>query len=70
MRETMKAMEDGLDPEEFVRIHRSTIVRLSEIREVRSDGKGRYHVVLQDGTERSLSTTGRDRLETLLGYTL
>lgn len=70
MRETMKAMEDGLDPEAFVRIHRSTIVRLSEIREIRSDGKGSYHVVLQDGTERSLSTTGRDRLESLLGYTL
>lgn len=70
MRETMKAMTEGLDPEEFVRVHRSTIVRISEIREIRSDGKGRYHVVLQDGAERSLSATGRDRLERLLGDAL
>lgn len=70
MRETMKAMEQGLDPETFVRIHRSTIVRVSRIREIRSNGNGRFHLVLRDGTERSVSTTGRDRLESLLGCEL
>lgn len=70
MRETMKALEQGLDPATFVRIHRSTIVRVSRIREIRSNGNGRFHVVLRDGTERSVSTTGRDRLERMLGCEL
>lgn len=70
MRETMKALDRALDPETFVRVHRSTIVRVSGIREIRSNGNGRFNVILRDGTEKSVSTTGRDRLERTLGCEL
>ncbi|HKK08183.1 MAG TPA: LytTR family DNA-binding domain-containing protein, partial [Gemmatimonadota bacterium] len=70
MRETMKVLDRGLDPEEWVRIHRSTIVRISHVREIRTTDTGQYVVVLQDGTRRSLSRTGRERLEEVLGRAL
>jgi two-component system LytT family response regulator len=70
LRETMKAMEERLDSDRFVRVHRSTIVKLDHVREVRSSDSGQYDVVLQDGTRRSLSRSGRERLEEALGSTL
>lgn len=69
LRETMKAMEERLDPERFVRVHRSTIVKLDYVREVRASESGQYDVVLHDGTRRSLSRSGRERLEEALGST-
>lgn len=70
MRETMKVLEHGLDPGEWVRIHRSTIARISHVREIRTTDSGQYVVVLADGTRRSLSRTGRERLEEVLGRAL
>jgi len=52
---TLVELAERLDPAEFVRIHRSTIVRWQRVREVRSDGSGRYRVVLDDGTSLPLS---------------
>lgn len=70
VRETMKALEERLDSTRFVRVHRSTIVHLDCVREIRSSDSGQYDVVLQDGTRRSLSRTGRKRLEEALGESL
>ena len=70
MRETMKELERRLDPAEWVRIHRSTFVRISRVKEIRTTETGQYVVVLEDGTRRSLSRTGRERLEAVLGRTL
>lgn len=70
LRETMKGMEAQLDSEQFVRVHRSTIVRLSEVREIQADDAGQYDVILRDGTRRSLSRSGRERLEAVLGHQL
>lgn len=70
LRETMKGLQARLDPDRFVRVHRSTIVRLSFVREVRSSDSGQYDVVLEDGTRRSLSRSGRKRLEEALGTRL
>ena len=69
-RETMYGLAQRLDPSEFVRIHRSAIVRLDRIDAVRFDERGRHHVVLADGTEHSLSRSGRRRLEACLGEDL
>lgn len=66
-RETMYRLAKRLDPAEFVRIHRSAIVRLDRIDAVRFDERGGHHVVLTDGTEHSLSRSGRQRLEEALG---
>lgn len=70
LRETMKGLEERLDADRFVRVHRSSIVRLSFVREVRSSDSGQYDVVLKDGTRRSLSRSGRKRLEEALGTRL
>jgi len=70
MRETMKDLERRLDPAEWIRIHRSTFVRISRVKEIRTTDTGQYHVILDDGTHRSLSRSGRERLEAVLGRTL
>lgn len=64
---TMSEAEERLAPHDFVRIHRSTLVRLPAVLEVKLDAKGRPVAVLSDGAERRVSGTGRDRLDSLLG---
>jgi two-component system, LytTR family, response regulator len=51
MRATLDAMEEVLDPKLFVRVNRSSIVRLDAIREMLPWFHGEYKVVLQDKTE-------------------
>lgn len=66
LRETMNDIEARLDPEVFVRIHRSSIVNLERVRELRQLFGGDYTVVLHDGTQLKLSRARRERLESLL----
>lgn len=47
---TLRDLESRLDPMQFLRIHRSAIVRADKIREVAAEGSSRYRVVLEDGT--------------------
>lgn len=54
---TLKELEDRLDPAQFLRIHRSAIVRGDQIREVRGEGSNRYRVLLHDGTTLIVSRT-------------
>jgi two-component system LytT family response regulator len=69
MRETMGGLEARLDPEKFVRIHRSTIVRVDRIKEMQPAFHGDYIVILQDGARLSLSRSYREKLQALLGQT-
>ena len=62
VRGTLGGMEDQLDPRSFTRIHRSTIVNVDRVKEVRPWFAGDYVVKLQDGTELRLSRRYRDRL--------
>jgi two-component system LytT family response regulator len=55
LRETMNALETQLDPGKFVRIHRSTIVRIERVRELRSSLGGESVAVLQDGSRLRMS---------------
>jgi two-component system, LytTR family, response regulator len=66
LRETMTALEAKLDPTDFVRIHRSTIVRVDKIRELEPLFQGDYVVVLDDGTRLTSSRGYRERLQDLL----
>jgi two-component system, LytTR family, response regulator len=66
LRETMTALEGKLDPAEFVRIHRSTIVRIDRIRELEPLFQGDYVVILEDGTRLTSSRGYRERLQELL----
>jgi len=67
LRETMTALEERLDPEQFVRIHRSTMVNLDRVRELEPYFHGDYVLRLVDGTRLTLSRTYRDRLQVRLG---
>lgn len=62
VRHTIGAMEERLDDAAFARIHRSTIVNRSRVREVRPDGDRSFRVVLRDGTLLRMSRSYRDRL--------
>lgn len=66
LRESLNALESRLDPREFLRIHRSTIVNVTRIREVRRHFGGDYQVVLTDGTQLRSGRSYRPRLDSLL----
>lgn len=66
LRETMTNLETKLDPSHFVRIHRSTIVRLNRIKELEPLFQGDYVLILEDGTRLTSSRGYRDRLQELL----
>ncbi|HEV2149758.1 MAG TPA: LytTR family DNA-binding domain-containing protein [Longimicrobiaceae bacterium] len=70
VRETLQELEAQLDPGRFVRVHRSAIVALDRVREVRPDFAGRYVIVLVDGTRVPLSRRRREAFERALGQSL
>jgi two-component system LytT family response regulator len=68
-REKISALDGKLDPAEYIRIHRSTIVRIRRIRELRPLVNGDHVVVLENGEQLSLSRTLRERVFTALQST-
>ena len=66
IRETITAVESSLNPAQFARIHRSTVVNLDRIRELQPWFAGDYLVILKDGTQLKLSRTFRDQLQARL----
>ena len=63
---TMNGLEKSLDPEIFLRIHRSTIVNLDRIKEVQSGAHGEYLITLRDGARLQSGRTYSDRLKALV----
>jgi two-component system, LytTR family, response regulator len=63
LRETMNSIQERLDPAEFLRIHRSRMVRTDCIVELRGIDNREYMVKLADGSEHRSSRTYADRLE-------
>ncbi len=70
LREPLNCLEARLDPQVFVRIHRSTIVNTGRIKELEPTFHGDFVVRLLDGTQLAMSRSHRERLETLLGTSL
>ena len=70
VRGTLSALETQLDPAAFVRIHRSTIIRISRVKKLVPYFHGDYSVRLIDGTRLRLSRSYRARLSAVLGTTL
>jgi len=62
VRMTMNELEQKLDPQQFARIHRSTIVNIARVKEVTPDWHGEFDVKLLDGTNLRLTRTYRNRL--------
>jgi two-component system LytT family response regulator len=70
VRDTIARFEVRLDPQHFVRIHRSTIVRFDRIVELIPDLHGDFQVRLRDGTLLAMSRTFRPRVEEQFGRRL
>lgn len=70
LRETISGLEERLDPQKFARIHRSTLVQMDRIREVRPHVNGQWKVILRDGTQLTMSRRYRRRLPATLAEAL
>ena len=70
VRQTMNEMEATLDPRRFLRIHRSTIVNIERIKELRPLVHGDYSVELYDRTALTLSRNYRHKVTEFLGKVL
>lgn len=62
LRLTLADMEHQLDPARFARIHRSTIVNVDRVREIRPEPHGDCEVLLESGAVYRLSRAYRDKL--------
>lgn len=63
LRATLTELEERLAPQGFARIHRSTIVNLGRILEIRTRSYGDRTIVLEDGTSLKMSRTYRGEVE-------
>jgi two-component system, LytTR family, response regulator len=66
VRETMSQLQSKLDPQKFVRIHRSTMVNVERVKEMHPMFAGDQVIILQDGTKLQVSRTHRNKLMSLL----
>lgn len=69
-RETMNSLESKLDPRNFVRIHRSTIVNVEQIEQLRSSLGGESTVILRTGVTLTLSRGYRETFQERFGKSL
>jgi two-component system LytT family response regulator len=66
IRDTMHGVEAKLDPEEFVRIHRSAIVAIDRIQSIEARESGEYLVTLRGGAKLVSSRGYSERVRALL----
>jgi two-component system LytT family response regulator len=69
LREPLRSLAQRLDPARFARVHRSAIVNLSRIREIRMAARGDHTLVLDDTTRLRLTRARRRDLEALIETT-
>lgn len=60
IRETMKALQQRLDPSRFQRVHRSAIVNVRKVKELHPHSNGEYFLILENGQELKLSRSYKD----------
>jgi two-component system, LytTR family, response regulator len=66
LRETMARIEDRLDPRMFLRVHRSAIVNLQYVKEVRTSVQNEFTVILVNGQKVPMSRSYHTRIGELL----
>jgi two-component system LytT family response regulator len=66
--QTMKFFEDNLPKSEFVRIHRSYIVKVGEINKIEPYGKENHVAVLKSGDKLPVSRSGYKHLKEELNF--
>jgi two-component system LytT family response regulator len=65
LRETMNHLEKRLDPDHFLRVHRSRIINIRQIKELQPLFRGEYDIMLQDGTRLESGRGYREKLQKL-----
>ncbi len=66
IRESLTALEGMLDESQFVRVHRSAIVNLDRVKELRPQSKGNWTLLLEDGTALAVSRGRKPNLQARL----
>jgi two-component system LytT family response regulator len=66
LRDTLRNFEERLDPDRFLRVHRSAIVNVDSIQRLEPWFHGEYTVVLRDGTKLMSSRTYSERLRKII----
>lgn len=67
LHQTITALEERLDPQHFIRLHRSTIVRRDRISKLRHDGSGVWYADLIDGNEVRIGRTYLNHAKSIAG---
>ena len=65
--QTIAGLEEKLDPAQFIRIHRSTMLRRDHIRGLRHEGLGVWCAELEDGEELRIGRTYLKRVKAMAG---
>lgn len=63
MRKTMKELEQELNPQLFVRVHRSAIANIRYVKKLVSHISGECHLILNNDTELKVSRSHRDKVK-------
>jgi two-component system LytT family response regulator len=66
-RETMNNLEKKLDPEKFIRIHRSYIIHMDFMKELQPWSHGDYAILMKDGMKLNLGRSYRERFMKIFG---
>lgn len=66
VRESLVSLEERLNPSQFVRLHRSAIVNLAQVREIRSRLIGDSFLLLRDGTRLPVSRRRKSKVESAM----
>lgn len=64
---TLSYFERNLDPEEFVRVHRSYVAKIAEITKIEAYKKDSHILILKSGEQIPVSKTGYPKLKAALG---
>jgi two-component system LytT family response regulator len=64
--QTISSLESALDPQQFLRIHRSYVVNLEKVTKIEPYSKDNHVVVLANGAQLPVSRTGYARLRAFL----
>ena len=63
---SLNELESKLDPKQFIRIHRSTIINIHFIKEMKPYFNGEYFIFLNNGEKLKLSRTYKDKIKLLI----
>ena len=66
LRETMTGIESKLDSQMFMRVHRSAIVNLKYVKEVRRENSGDFSVLLSNGQKVAMSRSHHSHIDNLI----